>query len=398
MRIDEFRPKFLTDKDSKEIATRQILSFLSVNDEERKKRAPSKALFSLSKIPPDAFMNESPFLKWQSRQIHDVDGALLFWDQSIKLDDANTLTVRTAGSNLLRTPVWSVRAGKTIELATLITKTQSALNNFPDLEPVLVDHAPQLICYAYPKLGILAGSRTQPSVRFVLDLWERKPFPVEKNEHHGEPDANDDSVHSIWSPYDLVTRATVARFRARWENNFSSLNAMPEGLARLTPEAAAARLKTEEKTTNPELHPVIYQETPSYCVPATMAMILRHHCINRTQGDIATEMGTSSSGTPLGNQADRIDELTDDALVGELDLTASFADAKAEIIADRPFKTGGQGHARACCGYMIEDNVSQTEWLYIYDPMPVDSGDVYFESWEALYHGDYIYVKPMPSL
>ena len=399
MSVEEFKPNFLSDDESKDIATRQLLSFLYVNEEGRKKRAPSMALFSLSKIPPDAITEEPPLFKWKSRRIYDVDGVLLFWDQSIQLDDVNTLTVRTAASDLLRTPVWSVRAGKTHDFDTLIEKTRSALND-SGLKPVQEDEtAPRLICYAYPKLGILAASVNHPNERYVVDLWERKPIPVEKhqkghqNGHGSEP--REESVKTVWSPYDLVTRATVDRYRARFQRQSGTLNGMPSNPARLGPAIAIATAGSTLKTTDPELLPVISQERSSYCAPATMAMILRHHGIVETQEIIASKMGTTSGGTYPDDQAEAVEELTYDALIGTLDLTTSFAEGKAEIIDNRPFKTGGVAHARACCGFMIESNLK--EWLYIYDPMPVDAGDMYFEAWEPPYHGDYIYVRPRSS-
>ena len=127
MDLDKYKPNFLTDDESKEIATRQILSFLSVNEEESHKRGPSKALFSLSKIPAGAIDDQAPFFTWQGRPIYDVDGVLLFRDQSIDLDGKNSLTVRTAGSDLLRTPVWSVRAGVNPGFDTLISDALSEL-------------------------------------------------------------------------------------------------------------------------------------------------------------------------------------------------------------------------------------------------------------------------------
>src|SRR5688500_20394854 len=90
MPIDEFKFAYISEDDSKEIATRQLLSFLSVNEEERKKRAPSKALFSLSKIQPGAMTDACPFFKWERRRIYDVDGFLMLWDHTFKLDDIHS--------------------------------------------------------------------------------------------------------------------------------------------------------------------------------------------------------------------------------------------------------------------------------------------------------------------
>lgn len=402
MPIDQFKFAYISDAESKEIATRQVLSFLSVNEEEHKKRAPSKKLFSLSKIPPDAIADACPFFKWESRAIYDVDGFLLFWDQSLRLDDANSLTVRTAGSDLLRTPVWSVAVGPTDNFEDLITETRSALNaDFPNFKPVLEhgEETPRLICYAYPRLGILASSVGQPSKRFVVDLWERKPIPVEREEHEDD-EPHEEYVNTVWSPYDLVSRATVDRFRARFRRQRGSLNEMPATPDQITPDVAKARDKVCEFTTTPELT-LIGQKTSYFCAPATMAMILCRLGFTDDQFAIAPVMNTENDGTDPDDQAGAVDNLTGYQFVGLLDPTTSFSEAKVEIRAHRPFKIGTAGHSRACCGFMVEriDPVANTtrDWLYVYDPWPRKKGKIYFESWEAGYLYDFIYILPPTS-
>ncbi len=226
MPINDCHPVPVSDAKSKEIATRQLLSFLSLTDEEQdsngRRRAPSKKLFSLSRIPDDAKLDAPPLLKWETREIYDVDGALLFRDQILDLGGDNLIEVRTAANDLLSTPVWSVRAGKTLGIGAAINKALETINDNPNLKPVLdaPETPPRLICYAYPKLGILAYRTDQPDVRFVVDLWEPTLFPLKSNEAgplEGGPPA--ESITTIWSPYDLVTRATVDLFRERFNRS-----------------------------------------------------------------------------------------------------------------------------------------------------------------------------------
>ena len=393
MDSDKYKPNFLTDDESKEIATRQILSFLSVDEEESHKRGPSKALFSLSKIPAAAIGDRAPFFKWQSRPIYDVDGVLLFWDQSIELDGKNSLTVRTAGSDLLRTPVWSVRAGETPEFKTLISDALTTLADTP-LKPVMFEpeSTPRLICYAYPRLGILAASLAQPEVRYIVDLSDRTIVPAEKTEEDAKKQPREESVKTIWSPYDLVSRATVERFRGRFNRQRGELPGMPATRERISTEAAAARDKIEEKVTNPALIKK-GQVKSYYCAPAAMQIILRRYDVIKTQLVIACEMRTDEDGTEPVNQADAVDNLAG-LFVGLLDNTTSFTEAREELLLDRPFKVGSLAHARACGGFMIEKN--DRKWLHIYDPWPQLKGDVYFEAWDSDYLVDFIYVRPAP--
>lgn len=402
MPINDFLPLPISEAKSKQIATRQLLSFLSVRDDEHdskgRRRAPSKKLFSLSRIPDNAQLNAPPLLKWQTREIYDVDGALLFRDQILDLGGDNRIEVRTAANDLLKTPVWSVRAGERLGVAAAIDKARETINDNPDLKPVLDDPAapPKLVCYAYPKLGILAYRTNQPDLRFVVDLWDRTLFPVKNQAGPLDAGPSAESIKTVWSPYDLVSRATVDLFRERFNRHEAGLAPMPQTREQLLPAIAAARATIEELTTNPELFPVIGQQTNTFCAPATMAMILRHHSVIKDQGFIAGVMQTSSvTGTTPVNQADAIDDLTDNKFVGKLDLTTSFSEGKEEIRENRPFKTGGVSHARACCGFMIEPN--NKEWLYIYDPLPANKGNIYFESWDAGFHANYIYVRPSSS-
>jgi hypothetical protein len=155
------------------------------------------------------------------------------------------------------------------------------------------------------------------------------------------------------------------------------------GLARLT--------IVEELTTDPELVRE-GQINNTFCAPATARMILLQHQIDKSQALIAGIMGTSSQGTLPVNQANAITSLTSNALVGSLDVTTSFSEAKEEIRQNRPFKTGGIAHARACCGFRVD--ADGKEWLYIYDPLPANRGAIYFENWLASYHCNYMYVRP----
>jgi len=255
------------------------------------------------------------------------------------------------------------------------------------------EKTPRLICYAYPKLGILAASPAHPDRRYIVDLSNREIVPVEKNEEHEKGEPREESVNTIWSPYDLVTRATVERFRARFRRQRAELPAMPTSPEQIPPAIAAAREKVEEKTTIPALTKT-GQVKSFFCAPATMQMILLLYDVIKKQREIADVMLTTEAGTEPDDQADAVDNLTSFVFVGSLDETTSFTEAKDELRLDRPFKVGSLAHARACGGFMTETNGK--EWLHIYDPWPQFKGDVYFEAWETDYLVDFIYVRPAP--
>lgn len=396
------RPTFLSERESKKVASRQLLSFLFIPATKREKKripygaepAPSKSLFSFKALPKHAFTKGPALFNWKSRNIYDVDGRLLFRDQTIKLGAGNELQVRTAGSDLLRTPVWSLSAGPASDIDGLIAKALSVLRHRHDLKPLLVDNEAtvRLVCYSYPKLGILCYSQADPAVRFVIDLWDLIIVPVESCEQHPPPE----SVITVWSPYDMVVPATLGHFRSLWSRNMALLPLLPKTCRALPNAIMQARTSIlEERTTNPELKKV-WQTTSVRCAAATAQMILGHHGINLRQVNIATAMQTDSvTGATPENQASAIPSLSNYKLIAELDKSTTPSEAQAEIRQNRPFKTGSVGHARACGGFKRE--AGDKNWLYIYDPSPANAGRIGYEAWEAGYHLNYMYVRPLLS-
>jgi hypothetical protein len=430
------RPAFLSEQESQVIASRRLLSFLTLPDSEGEKKrvargaesaprkpllrrllsfliflatkiwkkhiahgagsAPSKSLFSFAALPKDAFTTGPALFNWTNRDIYDVDGRLLFRDQTIKLDRGNELQVRTAGSDLLRTPVWSVRAGPVLDVEGQITKALSALGERCDLKPLLVDDEAtvRLVCYSYPKLGILCYSLEDPAVRSVIDLWELNIIPLDYSEQC--PPA--ESVITVWSPYDFVVPATLGHYCSKWRRNIALLPALPKSVEALPMAIMEARTSIlEECTTQPELT-LVGQLTNTFCAAATAKMILLYYGIepdgiHPKQGTIATDMHTNrSTGADPVDQVNAIPTLTHDKLLAELDETTSFSEAKEEIRQGRPFKTGGASHARACDGFKVEEG--EQNWLHIYDPWPPNQGQISYEAWEAGHHINYMYVRP----
>jgi hypothetical protein len=391
--LPDVQPSFLKEEQSRVIASRQLLSFLTVPSEpttEQEKRAPSKRLFSLGGIPQDAFTNKPGLLNWKSRPIYDVDGELLFWDQTLPLTSGNEFHVRIAGSDLLRTPVWNIGAGPTMDVDGLISKALLFIQATGDLKPLIVEGETtvRLTCYGYPRLGILCSSQAELSAQFVVDLWDWTKIRVEPKALNPP-----ESVITVWSPYDLVNRSTLADFRSRWERDIELLPLLPPTIDGFSNAVRMAQTSIiEERTTNPELVKT-GQETGYYCAAATAQMILEQHGFTElTQIEIANLMLTNptNGATPL-NQERAIRPLTDSRLKGVLDQTASVLEAKREIRANRPFKIGLASHARACGGFKTE--TGGREWLYLYDPLPTRKGRVYYEPWQSSRPIDFMYVQ-----
>lgn len=394
----DFQPEILSQQESRRIASKQVLSFISLPFLEAGPQAfsltgagpaPSKAFFSIGELPEAALEGE-PSFNWRNRDIYDVDGRLLFRDQIINLSSEGELRVRTAASPFLRTPVWSVKAGPTLNLEDLARKAMEALWAHPTLVPLPGDVLPpRLVAYSYPKLGILCCRKANPSERFVMDIGDLSIIPLDASSRQEDPDL----VNTVWSPYDSVVSATTGLIRSLWEHKMDLLDSQPEAGGGNLPEAVieAEGSIQEELTTNPELR-LVGQQTNVFCAVATAKMILEHHHFNHTQEQIAYVMQTGEFGTLPNNQVAGIPGLTGGTFIGISDFSPSFDEAKIEIRQNRPFKSGISGHARACGGFRVENGGKNL--LYIYDPWPPNQGDIYYEDWDAVRHTNHMYVRP----
>jgi hypothetical protein len=108
-------------------------------------------------------------------------------------------------------------------------------------------------------------------------------------------------------------------------------------------------------------------------------------------------MHTGTHGATPEDQVNAINRLFR-GLVAEPDNSPTFAEARDEILSDRPFRTANPVHARTVGGFRSERDPRTREkvdkaWLLIYDPEPPNDGRIYKEIWDEKYHRDFIYVK-----
>ncbi len=394
----DLQPDFLSVQASKEIASRQMLSFIIPPGTEAERtltagrgHAPDRPFFSLDMLPDGAIGEWPELFNWVSRDIYDVDGLLLFRDQTIDLGSGNEWHVRTAASDLLQMPVWSVAAGPALNVEALIEKALAVIRESTDLEPFIADGEEdvRLVAYNYPKLGILCNSRTAPDVKFVFDIGRRLVIPLDSV----EPQENPESVTAIWSPYDVVVRSTIAHFRWLWKREMDLLPVPPKIGENLRKVIMRARESIKEEETSPALI-LIPQLTPLFCAAATAEMILRQHGIkDKDQNALAYDMDIGPHGAHPDNQVRGINMgLTSRVIRAEPDVTPSFEEAKIEILAERPFKSGYPGHARAVGGFRTE--LGDKNSLHIYDPYPENQGRILWERWSEKLNRNYMYVRP----
>jgi Peptidase_C39 like family len=161
-------------------------------------------------------------------------------------------------------------------------------------------------------------------------------------------------------------------------------------------------LKFGPRCTSHDCFELYAQQTDVFCAVATGQMILDFYKYHFTQDQIATAMNTGAGGTTNPDQVTGYETLSGNCLDATFDGTADWAEARAEIDANRPVKSGIPGHARACAGWKRQ-NISLIgqplrRWLRIHDPWPWNAdicarGQIVWEDWDAVNHTNFIYVR-----
>lgn len=141
------------------------------------------------------------------------------------------------------------------------------------------------------------------------------------------------------------------------------------------------------------------QQKWDYCAVATCQMILCYYRYYYTQDQIAPALNYSPGGCPP-DQSAGYEQLSCNHLDATYDTSPTWEEARDQINAIHPLKSGVPGHARACAGY------SYVWWLfgitdrrlYIYDTWPWNAdyklgGAVYWEDWDTITHTNYVFTR-----
>ena len=327
-------------------------------------------------LPKDVFVDVvRPQRKEDMLPIYDVSGQLLFRDFTTRLADGSELRARTAANKLLGAPVFSVGTNAPLDVAEAVAHAKDVAQK-QALTPV--DLPKGIVCYSYPKLGLLC--RNAAAKRSVVDLIDFSIQPVDNApEGGGDPELlrTASLLHEIEPSMADAQLGQFEDFQKALKpaNNASA----PEG-------GDPVRQKIVDGVN------CIAQETRTWCAVATAKMILDLYGFVKTQTEIATAMKTGPDGTPSEpNQLDGYKTLSNSKLVATYDEKATFAKAQSEVNAGRPLKSGISGHARAVVGW--KNNPAGDDagaWLYIFDPW---QGHKVWEKWGAVEILNFIYVR-----
>ena len=350
--------------------------------------------------------------------LHDLNGAELFYEFTLRRGNDAVGSVKASASKTLGSPVVAVETGPRRWDPEEATRraTEKARRQFPKSQ--ISDTS--LVCYGYPKIGVRVDLTTDDQLESVIydvaSLVQVTRFGSDEREGL-----------TAWSFYDTIALPHAEKKIRRWELSDREL----DGVGRVAPNVFATAFTDQEavrlrdslvlqsqlvfiefvssrvlkygpRCTPHDCFMLYAQQTDVYCAVATGQMILDFHRWPYTQDQIATAMHTDASGTDPDDQATGIESLTNNSFNATVDYSADWSEAKAEIDANRPLKSGIPGHARACAGWKRQNIfiVSQPakQWLRIYDPWPwnaniCEGGAVVWEDWDAVTHTNFMYVR-----
>jgi hypothetical protein len=329
--------------------------------------------------------------------IYDLNDQTLFYDFPVLSSQREQVgTVRASASRVLGVPApTTYLGGPRWHISRGILWAHKYVEK--ELRGRIIDSKP--VCYAYPKLGIAVNweDKKGQAQRTIIDAGDYSVVPERVESEMRGPGA--------FSVYDNIPEKVVPEAIEK----FALYDKLVEELQERAGVDLAILLEIEEfhtvQTSLTAMLPYYYtkiltfcthgyshecfrlhpQETGVNCVPATGQMILDFWRYYNLQSDVATKMNTGSTGTGWTDEVNGLKSLTCSHFDAQDDHSPTFDKVKTEINANRPFDYSYSYHAMACAGYrQVNIHILGTtpdQSVYIYDPSPVNTGTIRWETW-----------------
>ena len=305
--------------------------------------------------------------------VYDIHGTKLFYEFTVTKDGKAIGEIEIAASKVLGSSLRRVILSPPMDRETAAQKAiEVAEIEYPDYKI----QSTKSVCYSYPKEGVmvtLAKPEAKEEQTVIVDPYTSSMIPLKEPEMEGES--------GVWSIYDKLSAEERAERVEKWSN-------AAKFVADYSVNGNSAKEDEGDrgsKTLSVSKHA---QLLPWYCAPATGQMISDYYDYDHSQLHVAGCMGTTTSGTTMQGQLDYYQDDINKPNSDD-DYNPTWSEAVNEINADRPLKSGVEGHARCCRGWKDTGG----NYLYINDPWPMLIGDIYWEDWDDILHTNYIYVK-----
>lgn len=362
-------------------------------------------------------------VKKEPLKIFDINGAPLFYDYTIKKGNEVLGTARAVASKILGAPVIAHEIGPRYwDYDASVKKLTPKVKKELPKEKIV---GTKLVCYSYPKLGVMfeMGDEQERRKNLIFDIADLSLIP-EKPPRRGVEgpyawsfyeSLPEDIRKSRLKRYDLsdVWRRKIperVKIDLRAAQPLARLVNIKELMCQLhlnvTKQLQFCDHYRYDAARSHHCFVLHGQQRNNYCAVATCQMILCYYRYYYTQDQIAPALNYSPA-TPLdpggcpANTSAGYEQLSNNHLDATFDASPTWKKARDEIDALHPFKIGADGHARACAGYSyidwICDGVTDRR-LYIYDPWPWDAdyrlgGAVYWEDWGSQVYNNYIFAQ-----
>ncbi len=348
--------------------------------------------------------------------IHDLNGEPLFYDYTVREGKREIGRTRAAASKLVGSPVVAIERGQRgWDVAKAPAMAVAAARKAQPRREVV---AREFVCYSYPKIGVrveLDGGKGGSIIVDVADGSIVTQYGADELEgqtawsflEQQPPSALEEKLRryaEAEQELDLTRKATKEMFNtaftARERTAVRQRFVIPSDY--LFALYSSRVLKYGPRCNAHDCFMLYAQQTNVYCAVATGQMILDFYRRPFEQTAIAAAMGTGAGGTSQAGQETGYRSLSNGCLDAWHDYSAEWSEAKAEIDANRPLKSGIPGHARACAGWKRQNfflaSSTPKRWLQIYDPWPWNAdpcagGAVYWEDWDAVTHTNWCYVR-----
>lgn len=353
--------------------------------------------------------------------IHDLNGQVLFYEFGIMDENKMVGSTKASASKIIGSAVPTVEFGP--RGWDPDNASRKAKDKVKERFPKAKISDTELVCYCYPKIGVRVyfddpelGS--QSLVFDVADLSLVDRFGADELEGF-----------TLYSFYQEIAEPNAPEKEQRWELADRELEAARSATPRIFERGFTARelsavrptlvpqpvypipfpfyswrtIKFSPRCNTHECFELYAQKKNYYCAVATGQMILDFYRYYYTQKQIAVPMCTEENhGSYNSDQVNAYEKLSNYCLDATYDGTANWNEAKAEIDANRPLKSGTPGHARACAGWKRQNICIWPgpckRWLKIYDPWPWNAdicqgGKIVWEDWDTETHTNFIYIR-----
>lgn len=319
--------------------------------------------------------------------VYDINGTLLFYRLPLRRGRTSSGYADIAVNEVLAEPLLGVSMGGTWDQKAILEKAIAMARKG---RRSLKFNRMRFVAYSFPKLAIQFLLKGKEVLMLELNSWKKVP-PLSSKHRPLEP-----SNFERWSLIDempsKIKQARLRRFKKRqsmWETRAMRV-INPAVVSKKTFDLSKITIKLVDTreihyAPRPADHHICYelrgQQTPVWCVAASVEMLMNFYRYQYTQPRLAKEMalGTcrNSNGLPYGQEhkvVDTIENLSSNTLNATAIVNPAWAVYQAEIKANRPLISFIPGHSRTVAGYtrsMIHlPGQLPFRGLLVYDPWP----------------------------